>query len=255
MKIHLIQISVNEKNTEENLSKAADLFKNIKGNGIAVLPEMFIPGYNRENMECWSDKWKDVVLEFSKIAKDISTAVVFTTPVKEKGKLYNRAFFIDDEGKVLSSYDKIHLFRLMDEDKIFHQGNGLYTFGYKEWHIGMNICYDLRFPESFRKLWLKGANLIILPASWPFKRVDTMVKLAYARAIESQSYFVLVNRANGRDEHPDYGGNSMIISPDGMPVAVCGTNEKVRTGVIEMSQVTEYRKMIDCRADRRGDLY
>ncbi|HQO10504.1 MAG TPA: nitrilase-related carbon-nitrogen hydrolase [Clostridiales bacterium] len=255
MKIHLLQISVDEKNTERNLSKAAELFRKIEGKGIAVLPEMFIPGYNRDNMEYWSDKWKDVVLEFSGIAKEISTAVVFTTPVKEKGKIYNRAFFIDDEGKVLSVYDKIHLFRLMDEDKIFHQGNGLHAFGFKEWHIGMNICYDLRFPESFRKLWLKGANLIILPASWPFKRVDTMVKLAYARAIESQSYFVLVNRANGRSDYPDYGGNSMVISPDGMIVSGCGTEEVIKSADIDLSQVAEYRKMIDCRADRRGDLY
>jgi predicted amidohydrolase len=102
MKIHLLQISVDEKNTEGNLSKAAELFRKVEGGGIAVLPEMFIPGYNRDNMEYWSGKWKDVVLEFSGIAKEISTAVVFTTPVKEKEKIYNRAFFIDDEGKVLS---------------------------------------------------------------------------------------------------------------------------------------------------------
>lgn len=255
MKIHLLQISVVEKNTEGNLAKAAGLFRKVEGGGVAVLPEMFIPGYNRDNMEYWSDKWKDVVLEFSGIAKEISTAVVFTTPVKEKGKIYNRAFFIDDEGKVLSVYDKIHLFRLMDEDKIFHQGNGLHAFGFKEWHIGMNICYDLRFPESFRKLWLKGVNLIILPASWPFKRVDTMIKLSYARAIESQSYFVLVNRANGRSDYPDYGGNSMVISPDGMIVSGCGKEEEIKSADIDISQVTEYRKMIDCRADRRGDLY
>jgi omega-amidase len=255
MKLHLLQISVNENDTEANLSKALKLLKDLRGNGIAVLPEMFIPGYKRDNIEYWSDKWKDVVMEFSAVAKEISTSVVFTTPVREHGKIYNRAFFIDNEGKVLSVYDKIHLFRLMDEDKIFHQGNGLHTFGFGEWHIGMNICYDLRFPESFRKLWLKEADLIILPASWPFKRVDTMVKLAYARAIESQSYFILVNRANGRSDHPDYGGNSMVISPDGMLLEGCGTEEEIRSADIDISNVVEYRKMIDCRADRRGDLY
>jgi omega-amidase len=255
MKIHLIQLSVDEKNTENNISSAISKLNGLSGGGIAVLPEMFIPGYDRKSIEFWAGKWRDVVMEFSDAAKKNSVSLVFTTPVSDKGKIYNRAFFIDDEGKVLSVYDKIHLFRLMDEDKIFHQGNALNIFGYKEWHIGMNICYDLRFPESFRRLWLKGADLIILPASWPHKRVDTMVKLAYARAIESQSYFVLVNRANGRTDYPDYGGNSMITAPDGTLVSGCGTEEEIRSAEIDISNVTEYRKMIDCKADRRGDLY
>ncbi|MBN2857123.1 MAG: hypothetical protein JXN63_01850 [Candidatus Delongbacteria bacterium] len=255
MKIHLVQISVNEKDTESNLSKAIGKFRKLEGGGIAVLPEMFIPGYDRNNMEFWADKWQDVVMEFSASAKEISTAVVFTTPVKADGKIFNRAFFIDDEGRVLSVYDKVHLFRLMDEDKIFDQGNKLDVFGYKEWNIGLNICYDIRFPESQRKLWSEGANLIIVPATWPYKRVDAMVKLSYARAIEDQCYFVIVNRASERVENPTYGGNSMIIAPDGTLVAGCGHTEDVRSAEIDISNVENYRKLIDCKADRRTDLY
>ncbi len=254
MKIHLLQISVNEKDTEANLSKAVSKFKDLKG-GIAVLPEMFIPGYDRKNMESWSDKWQEVVMEYSGAAKETGTAVVFTTPVRENGKTYNRAFFIDNEGKVLSTYDKVHLFRLMDEDKIFDQGNKLGVFGFDEWKIGLNICYDIRFPESQRKLWSEGANLIIVPATWPYKRIDAMIKLSYARAIENQCYFVIVNRASEREENPTYGGNSMVIAPDGTLVAGCGYSEEFKSAEIDISNVVNYRKLIDCRSDRRADLY
>ena len=255
MKIHLLQISVNEKDTEANLSKSVRKFKDIKGGGIAILPEMFIPGYDRKNMVSWSDKCQDVVMEFSSAAKEIGTAVVFTTPVRENGKIFNRAFFIDDEGKVLSNYDKVHLFRPMDEDKIFDQGNKLGAFGFGEWKIGLNICYDIRFPESQRKLWIQGADLIIVPATWPYKRVDAMIKLSYARAIENQCYFAIVNRASKREENPTYGGNSMVIAPDGTLVSGCGHTEEVKSADIDISNVENYRKLIDCRSDRRTDLY
>lgn len=255
MKIHLLQISVNEKDTETNLSNAVRKFKSLKGGGIAVLPEMFIPGYDKNNMEFWADKWQEVVMGFSGAAKEIGTSVVFTTPVREKGKIYNRAFFIDNEGKMLSTYDKVHLFRLMDEDKIFDQGNKLGVFSYEEWKIGLNICYDIRFPESQRKLWSEGANLIIVPATWPYKRVDAMIKLSYARAIENQCYFVIVNRASEREENPTYGGNSMVIAPDGSLVTGCGHTEDFKSAEINISNVENYRKHIDCMSDRRTDLY
>ncbi|MGD9706840.1 MAG: nitrilase-related carbon-nitrogen hydrolase [Candidatus Delongbacteria bacterium] len=255
MKIHLLQISVNEKDTEANLSKAVSKFKGLKGGGIAVLPEMFIPGYDRKNMEYWSDKWQEVVMEFSGAAKENGTAVIFTTPVRENGNIFNRAFFIDNEGKVLSTYDKVHLFRLMDEDNIFDQGNKLGVFSYEEWTVGLNICYDIRFPESQRKLWSEGANLMIVPATWPYKRVDAMIKLSYARAIENQCYFVIVNRASEREENPTYGGNSMVIAPDGTLVTGCGHREDFKSAEIDISNVEKYRKLIDCRADRRTDLY
>ena len=255
MKIHLVQISVDEKDTEANLSKALKRFRDIKDGGIAVLPEMFIPGYDRINMESWSDRWQDVVMEFSAEAKENGTAVTFTTPVRENGKIFNRAFFIDNEGKVLSTYDKVHLFRLMDEDKIFDQGNRLNVFGYEGWNIGLNICYDIRFPESQRKLWSEGANLIIVPATWPHKRVDAMIKLSYARAVENQCYFVIVNRASDREENPNYGGNSMVNAPDGARVTGCGHTEDFRSAEIDISNVENYRKLIDCRADRRTDIY
>ncbi|MFO7810819.1 MAG: nitrilase-related carbon-nitrogen hydrolase [Candidatus Delongbacteria bacterium] len=255
MKIHLLQISVNEKDTEANLSKAVNKFKGLKGGGIAVLPEMFIPGYDRKNMEYWSDKWQDVVMEFSGAAKENGTAVIFTTPARENGKIFNRAFFIDNEGRVLSTYDKVHLFRLMEEEKVFDQGDKLGTFSFGEWTVGINTCYDIRFPESQRKLWSEGTNLMIVPATWPYKRVDAMIKLSYARAIENQCYFVIVNRASEREDNPTYGGNSMVIAPDGTLVTGCGYTEDFRSAEIDISNVENYRKLIDCRADRRTDLY
>jgi len=256
MKIHLIQITVKENDTESNLKKACSMILKLRGEGgIAVLPEMFIPGYNKKNIRYWGERWQYAVMCIADAAKRAKISVVFTTPVSERDKRYNRALFLDKDGTIISKYDKVHLFRLMEEEKIFSEGNKLETFKFGEWTAGINTCYDIRFPESQRKLWKEGADLMIVPATWPHKRVDAMVKLAYARAVENQCYFVIVNRASEDPDKPTYGGNSMVIAPDGSLVCGCGILEESASGEIEISKVEEYRKLIDCKADRRQELY
>ncbi len=255
MKIHLIQTAVDEKNTESNIENAAAKIKGLKGGGIAVLPELFISGYDKGNIEYWGNRWQHAVYEISEAAKSAKVSVIFTTPVSEKGKRFNRAIFINEEGTLISTYDKIHLFRLMDEDKYFSQGSNLETFPYEEWTVGINICYDLRFPEGIRALYKKGANLIILPAAWPHARTDVFKKLCFARAIENQCYFITCNRASHSESKPTYAGNSMIIAPDGELLAECGVDEDYATAEINLEKVVEYRKQITCIEDRRDDIY
>ena len=258
MKIHLLQTSVNEKDTGANFRNAVDIFKNKvpENGGLAVLPELFIPGYKEENIYEWAAKSEEVIKTFSHEAKRKNTAIVLgTIAINEDGKRYNRSIFIDENGEIVGKYNKTHLFKLLKEDIHFTQGDDLPVFEYKGWKIGINICYDLRFPEGIRNLYNKGANLIILPSAWPHARTDVFKKLCFARAIENQCYFVTCNRASHSLDKPTYAGNSMVIAPDGELLVECSELDDYKSAEIDINNVIEYRKQITCLEDRRKDLY
>lgn len=166
----------------------------------------------------------------------------------------NRAVFFSN-GQILNTYDKTHLFKPMKEDIYFKRGNGYSVFGYKNWKIGLNICYDLRFPEAQRSLYHLGADLIIIPAAWPYFKVDIMKKLAIARAIENQLYIIVVNRAASSLERLDYGGNSLIISPEGKVLLELDHFEAEGEQEIDLEKVRAYRNSLNCFNDRRDDIY
>lgn len=86
----------------------------------------------------------------------------------------------------------------MNEDKHFVQGNELKTFKTKYGEIGIELCYDIRFPELTRKLTLLSAKIIFIPSEFPRPRLDHWITLLKARAIENQIFVVAVNRI-GRD--------------------------------------------------------
>ena len=258
MKIHLLQTSVNEKDTGANFRNAVEIFKNKvpENGGLVVLPELFIPGYKEENIYEWAAKSEEVIKTFSHEAKRKNTAIVLgTIAINEDGKRYNRSIFIDENGEIVGKYNKTHLFKLLKEDIYFTKGDELPVFEYKGWKVGINICYDLRFPESIRALYNKGANLIILPSAWPHARTDVFKKLCFARAIENQCYFVTCNRASHSADNPTYAGNSMIIAPDGELLAECSELDDYTSADIDINNVIEYRKQITCFDDRRDDLY
>ena len=258
MLIHLLQISVDEKDTEKNFNKAVGLFKNKipKNGGLVIFPELFVPGYDKKNIYQWGAGADEIVNIFSTLAREKNTAIILgTIAIDENGKRYNRSIFIDENGKQIGKYNKTHLFRLLKEDIYFTKGDELPVFEYRGWKIGINICYDLRFPESIRTLYNKGANLIVLPAAWPHARRDVFRKLCFARAIENQCYFVACNRASYSLDKPTYAGNSMVIAPDGELIAECGELDDYTSVLIEIDNVTKYRKQITCINDRRTDLY
>ena len=85
------------------------------------------------------------------------------------------------------------------------------------WQLAPFVCYDLRFPEIFRRAAQLGANLMVVIANWPVVRIDHWTALLAARAIENQAYVVGLNRT-GRDPHLVYSGRSVVFDPHGRVV-------------------------------------
>ena len=102
------------------------------------------------------------------------------------------------------------------------------------------VCYDLRFPELFRAAARKGADLLVVIAAWPVKRIEHWLTLLRARAIENQAWVVGVNRC-GREPHFIYNGRSVVVDPHGAIVADAGEIEKVLAASVDAEAVRAWR--------------
>jgi len=116
--------------------------------------------------------------------------------------------------------------------------------------VGLEICYDLRFPEVARSLTLQGADFLVTVAQFPAKRKSHWRTLAIARAMENQIPHIACNCAG-----PECCGTSMIIDAWGEVLAEAGPREEIIQGEIDLEKRDRIRQEIDCLGDRRTDLY
>jgi len=261
MRVALIQGDIqlgdpeaNHKHMQALLERAVEQYPDL---GLAVLPEMWNTGYALTQIHELADPEGQKSREWlSAFAQKHQISIVGgSIAEKRDGQIYNTMYAYDREGKQVTRYDKLHLFRLMDEEKflqpgaepeIFELQNGLTA--------GASICYDIRFPELARTLALNGAKALIVPAEWPNPRLHHWRTLLTARAIENQMYVIACNRV-GKGGDTEFFGHSLIIDPWGEIVAEGGEGEEIVTGIIRPSLVDEVRGRIPVFEDRRPGVY
>jgi predicted amidohydrolase len=155
---------------------------------------------------------------------------------------FNQSKIFNPDGGQILKYSKIHLFGGPEgERKDFSSGDQVETVMIGEMMFGCAICYDLRFPELFRTLLAKGAETLIVSASWPSARISHWRTLLSARAIENQSYVVGCN-AVGNQRGVQLGGNSMVINPSGEIIAELGVEPGVLRIHLDSNLVSENRQ-------------
>jgi predicted amidohydrolase len=158
------------------------------------------------------------------------------------GKKNENRIAIFDHGEYVESYSKIHLFGFDDGEKTrFQAGNELSLINRYGVDLGFAICYDLRFPELFRKYRSLGTSVFIIPASWPEPRVEHWTTLLKARAIENQAFVIGCN-AVGIQGDVTLGGRSMIISPLGKVYGEASpNNEELLIVTLDFSETEDTR--------------
>ena len=143
------------------------------------------------------------------------------------------------KGRVIHTYDKIHLFKPCNDHRYFRSGKRTGTFVYDavpgRLRCGVVICYDIRFPEIVRSLALKRMNILFVPARWPVSRNDAWFTLLKARAIENQIFVVGCNAAG-----PE-GGNSYIFGPEGEVLLSCEDGDIMRWADLDLSMLDRSR--------------
>jgi len=168
----------------------------------------------------------------------------------EKNKITNSSLVISKAGDIIYRYDKIYMYTVhrkdlvINEEKRTARGNKPGIFELEGVKIGLGICFDLRFPEYFRKLTEQGAEVIFLPSSFRKATGQTAWDiLPNARAIENQVYFCACNQTGG-NELKARCGNSKIISYDGEVISSMAEEEGHISASLDIEALRKYRDEI-----------
>lgn len=255
--ISIYQYNINPHDPEVNIARiqVAAGKASQAGSSLLVLPELCLHGYSYENIPSMKRWWlPDITEEISAISRMHSIAIAGTFVEKNQIGFFNTFMMVDSTGKVIHTYRKIHLFGELGEQSFFTAGDSASSSTTAYGTTGAGICYDLRFPELFRKLALDGCLMMILPAEWPASRVNHWRVLLQARAIENQVFMIGVN-CTGTIIDVNYAGHSMVISPWGEILAEAGEGEELLSVKLDMEMVDKVRKRIPIWKDRHPETY
>lgn len=177
-------------------------------------------------------------------------------------RLFNTSTFFDPSGELVAVYRKIHLFdvkapdREYLESKIVAPGREIVTANAGATTLGLTVCYDLRFPELYRLLVLRGAEILTVPAAFTLQTgKDHWELLLRARAVENQAYVVAPaqwgQKADGRWTY----GRSMIVDPWGTVLATCPDRDGFALATLDLDYLDRFRADFPALANRRPEAY
>jgi predicted amidohydrolase len=226
-----------------------------RGSHMVVFPELWSTGYALESAkELSSELNGGTFAQMGTVAQQNKISLLGSVLEKRGATVANSSAFFAPNGRMLGVYRKLHLFRLMKEDEWLQPGSSPLTMDLPWGNTGLAVCYDLRFPELFRRYAVEGAKMMVIVAEWPLVRVEHWRALLVARAIENQCYVVAANAA-GETGDEVFAGHSMIVDPWGKIIIEGGEDPMMLTADIEMDVVDEVRRRIPVFDDRRTDVY
>jgi omega-amidase len=233
-----------------------DTFKTILKRGdIIVLPEMFFGGYDVfiQDKKFFVSSDHEILNKLRDISRDMGVLIISgSLPFGTSWKDRQNTSFAFYNGKMIYRYDKIHLFKPLNEEKFFKPGIDHSNFKVKiNNHIlrcGVIICYDLRFPELTRIKAHDGLDVLFVPAWWPKEREEIWFTLLKARAIENQIFVIGVN-----SESDIRCGNSYAFTPDGNMIFSTKIEKKKKyySFEINLSRIQEIKKFINSFKDAK----
>jgi omega-amidase len=215
LKIEILQYDIRWENRDENFALIREALSHTppEPGSLLVLPEMFSTGFSMDVPQQGEAPDGPSSAFLRELASQYGIATVGSFPLRcsKGGKGLNRLLAFAPDGRQLARYDKIHPFTYGQEAEHYRGGHRLPLFDYNGWRVCPTICYDLRFPELYRRAVLEGgAELILVIANWPSRRSEHWKALLRARAIENQAVVVGVNRI-GSDPLVGYSGDSLVI--------------------------------------------
>src|ERR1051325_287481 len=213
MKIYGIQLDSIWENKAANHAKVRSLLAKASPDrgSLVVLPEMFSTGFSMNVPAVTEGKARESELFLSRTAHELGVFMLGgVVTMTSSGRGLNQSVIFAPDGKELARYSKMQPFNLGGEGQHYAAGDQIVTFPWQGFTVAPFVCYDLRFPELFRAAARRDAQLLVVIASWPVKRIHHWVTLLQARAIENQAYVVGVNRC-GDDPKNHHNGHSLIL--------------------------------------------
>ena len=253
MKIASIQLEMADRPKEKNVEHALAMIDQVPAADLILLPEIWPCGFFAFDRYAAESEPLDgpTVNLFRQKARARGCHFVMGSLVERDAEsLFNTTVFIGPGGEILAGYRKIHLFGYQsDETKLLTPGKDIVVADTPWGRAGFATCYDLRFPELFRRLVDRGAEIFLIPSAWPLARIDAWRLFNRARAHENLAFLISCNCA-GENAGKRYGGHSMVVDPWGKVLAEGGEGGEIVTAEIDPAQVEQARKEFPALADR-----
>lgn len=256
-------LAANQKAMERHIREA-----HAKGASIVVLPELADSGYVFASESELAAQASPVPgggtsTLLCSLSRELQIVVVSGVAEREADVFFNSAIVCGPVGFV-GKYRKLHLWN--EENRFFRSGDlGLPVFDTPFGKIGIAICYDGWFPETFRQLALKGASLICVPTNWvPMAdgdaRPEPMANVLHKAAAHSNGVYIACADRIGTERGQLFLGRSLIVGPNGWPVAGPASADRAEIifAKLELERIAAARRLNafnDLIGDRRSDVY
>jgi predicted amidohydrolase len=256
--------------THSNVEHAFALLDEAAGSGAMYiqLPEYFNyygPASNYgEVAQSIAGPLTDRLCDFARTHRVVLHVGSMLERVEGATKFFNTSVLIGKEGEILATYRKVHLFDIdvpgevsYQESRAIGAGQEIVTVELDAFTLGMSICFDVRFPELYRSLALRGATVLGVPSAFNARtgqaHWDVLVR---ARAIENLCFVVAATQAGTTAQGLSSYGHAMIVDPWGEVLATShGDHEQIVIASIDLNEVSRRRAQIATLTLRRPDLY
>lgn len=252
---------------DDNLRRAEALVRSAASEGaeLTVLPEKFNLLGSRDDMVAGAEPIDGRTASWAAgLAAELGTAVVAGSFLEkaDDGSFFNTSLLFDSSGELVATYRKIHMFDVevggmsYRESELETAGSEIVVADLDGTRIGMAICYDLRFPELFRILALKGAQLVVLPAAFThFTGKDHWELLVRTRAVEDQVFMVAADQVGKVPPNHTLYGHSIVVDPWGKILAEAADGDSFAVADLNFNELERIRKELPALANRQPTAY
>jgi predicted amidohydrolase len=237
-----------------------------RGAELIVLPEMFVWRGKRADEDAAAETVPGPTSDrLAALARELGVVLVGGSLLErspESGRYYNTATVYGRDGVLLGRYRKTHLFDVDIPGHVTHResesklpGDAVVVVPTDVGVLGLSICYDLRFPELFRRLGVAGAEIVCLPSAFTFPTgAHHWEILLRARAIENQVYVVAPNQIGRSPSGVQDFGHSLIVDPWGTPIARATNSETAIVAEVDLDYLARVRREHPCLEHRKFDV-
>jgi predicted amidohydrolase len=237
------------------------------GARLIVLPEKWTAMGAEEDLRAAAEPLDGPAISWARaLARELGVDLVpgsILERVEGQEKLANTSVHIDPQGELKAVYRKVHMFdvevggRSYRESALEEPGEEIVLSSTDAGvGLGLSICYDLRFPELYRILAVRGAHVIAVPAAFTLATTrDHWETLVRARAIENQAFLIAANQVGPHPAGQHSGGRSMIVDPWGVVLAQAPDSEAHIVAELDLDRQREIRASLPSLANRRPSAY
>jgi predicted amidohydrolase len=263
-----IQLNATD-DTDRNLATADRLVREAAARGaeLVVLPEKWTVLGTPEQLAAGAQPLDGAAISWARaIARELGIDLVagsIVEHVEGQEKRANTSVHVGPDGEVRAVYRKIHMFDVEVDGVDYAESAGeeagedvVVSTLAAGTRLGMTVCYDLRFPELYRMLAVRGALAIAVPSAFTLATTrDHWEVLVRARAIENQCFVIAANQIGTHPGGYRSGGRSLIVDPWGLVLATASDTETAIVADLDFAQLEDVRRRLPSLAHRRPAVY